>query len=83
MPAKSVPTISGAEDKVAEALHHGRRMLLLGVFCAPPVFLPLAIRQGIAANKARSGAGMSLLLAAGGVSVFWLGAAGIAEYISH
>jgi hypothetical protein len=73
MPAKSVPTISGAEDKVAEALHHGRRMLLLGVFCAPPVFLPLAIRQGIAANKARSGAGMALLLATGGVTALWIG----------
>jgi hypothetical protein len=70
-------------DPAEEALHHGWRLLLLGLFCAPPVFLPLAVWQGIAANKARSGAGTALLLAAGGVSVFWLGAAGIAEYINH
>jgi len=38
------------------------------------VFLPLAVWQGIAASKARPGAGTSLLLAIGGVSALWVGA---------
>lgn len=69
-PAAPVTLSGGAE----EALHQGWRLLVLGVF-VPVVFLPLAVWQGIAASKARPGAGTSLLLAIGGVSALWVGAA--------
>jgi hypothetical protein len=62
------------DDDAEEALHHGWRLLFLGLCCAPPVFLPLAAWQGITANRRRSGAGTLLLLSVCGVSVFWLGA---------
>ncbi len=56
-----------------EALHHGWRLLVLGIF-VPVVFLPLAVWQGIAAGRARPGAGTLLLLAAAGVAAAWAGA---------
>lgn len=60
-------------DPAGEALHLGWRLLVLGLCCAPPVFLPLAAWQGLAANRARPGAGTRLLLATGGICAFWLG----------
>lgn len=66
-PSDPVPQSDPAED----ALHAGWRLLLLGACCAPPVFLPLAVWQAVAASRFRAGAGTSLLLSAIGVVVGW------------
>ena len=58
-------------DPADEFLYQGWRLLILGFCCAPPVFLPLALWQGIAASRRRSGAGTRLLLATAGVAAFW------------
>ena len=65
---------AASSNPAGEALHLGWRLLVLGLCCAPPVFLPLAAWQGFAASKARVGAGTRLLLATGGVCAFWLSA---------
>ncbi len=61
-------------DPAEEALYSGWRLLILGACCAPPVFLPLAVWQAVAASRFRAGAGMRLLAAAAGVAAFWIGA---------
>lgn len=66
-----VPTVAGGGAE--EALHHGWRLLVLGVF-VPVVFLPLTVWQGIAASRARPGAGTPLLLAGTAVAALWVGA---------
>ncbi len=66
-PAADVP-----RDPADEFLHRGWRLLVLGFCCAPPVFLPLAAWQAVAASRCRSGAGTRLLLAAGGVAALWI-----------
>ena len=65
-PAADVPV-----DPAGEFLHQGWRLLILGFCCAPPVFLPLALWQGIAASRCRPGAGTRLLLAVGSVAALW------------
>ncbi len=82
-PERQQPAPAALSDGAEEALHHGWRLLALGLCCAPPVFLPLAVWQGIAANKARSGTGNSLLLATGAVGFLWLGIALLANYLQH
>ena len=64
-----------AADPLGEALHLGWRLLLLGAFCAPPVFLPLAAWQGLQANRrSEAGAGNLLMMTCGGAAALWLGA---------
>lgn len=69
-PAEAIKDDGG----VGQALYLGWRLLLLSLFCAPPVFLPLAGWQGWQANR-RSGAGAGnvLLLLCAGIGAFWLG----------
>lgn len=63
------------ENGADEALHHGWRLLLLGFLCAPPVFLPLAVWEGVQANRrSGTGAGNLLLMLCAGVGAFWLAA---------
>lgn len=66
-PAADVP-----RDPADEFLYQGWRLLILGFCCAPPVFLPLALWQAVAASRCRSGAGTRLLLAAGGIAALWI-----------
>ena len=58
-------------DPAEEALYAGWRLLLLGACCAPPVFLPLAVWQAVAASRSRAGTGTRLLLSALGVAAAW------------
>ncbi len=58
-------------DPADEFLYQGWRLLILGLCCAPPVFLPLAAWQAVAAGRCREGAGTRLLLSAGGVAALW------------
>ncbi len=76
-PPSGSPFVTAASevDPVGEALHLGWRLLLLSAFCAPPVFLPLALWQGVQANRrSGSGAGNLLLMLCAGVGALWLGA---------
>lgn len=65
------PAADPARDPADEFLHQGWRLLILGFCCAPPVFLPLAAWQAVAASRCRAGAGTRLLLAAGGIAALW------------
>ena len=73
-PEEQPPGPMAVSGGAEEALHHGWRLLVLGVF-VPVVFLPLAVWQGIMAGRARPGAGTPLLLAGAGVAAAWAGAA--------
>ena len=66
------PDAGLASDPADEFLHQGWRLLLLGFCCAPPVFLPLAAWQAVAASRCRSGAGNRLLMAVGGIATLWI-----------
>lgn len=77
------PAAPPPDDPVAAALFYGWRLLLLGLLCAPPVFLPLAVWQGVLANRARVGSGKSLLLVVGGVTVLWASGLLLTLYLTH
>ena len=71
-PQGQPPAPAEAGGGAEESLHHGWRLLVLSVF-VPVVFLPLTVWQGIAASRARPGAGTPLLLSAVGVAALWVG----------